>query len=94
MQNGIMPNMVGLGLRAPPGNNVRCFFVCMCVPVALLNSRVCANDFTITAFEYGNGFDVKSQIYRLQQIQKSLARAVVKAPKSRHTATHLVTGSK
>ena len=48
-----MPSM----LRAPSGvgrgRKVQCF-----LSISLWNGGVCANDFAIKAFEYGNAFDI------------------------------------
>jgi len=46
--------MVGLELHMVPGGEKVSIF---CLSVTLLNGRLCANDFTIKALEYGNIFD-------------------------------------
>ena len=52
-----MPSLVGLGLRAPPGEaKTLSFFVCL--SVTLWNDIACANDFVQMSLEYRNDFDV------------------------------------
>ena len=49
-------SMVGLGFRTPWGVRKSSMFS-FSLSIMLLNSRVCANDFAIKVFEYGNAFD-------------------------------------
>jgi len=49
--------MADLRLCALPGDEKFGAFLVACLSVMLLNGRVCANDFAIKVFEYGNAFD-------------------------------------
>jgi len=53
-----MPNIVSLGLRALPAKTKKFdVLLFVCLSFTLLNGRICANDFAIKEFEYGNVFD-------------------------------------
>jgi len=53
----IVPSLVELGLRTPPGGEkVKCF--CLFLSVTLLNDKVCEYHFAINALEYGNSLGI------------------------------------
>ena len=62
----IIPSLVELGYRAPPGGgakkfNVFCLFFVFCLSVTLLNDKVCERHFAMKALEYGNDIFIVGQ---------------------------------
>ena len=55
----VVPSAVGLGLYPLPEAGAKSSMIFL--SVTLLNGRVCAKDFAVKAFEYGNAFDTVGQ---------------------------------